>query len=241
MAYATAPGTVAEDGDGANSPFTVALADSMKQQGLTLEAVLKRTRLKVQEATNGSQLPFDSSAITGDFYFVPVVATETPPQTLLQPQTPLADPAQAAYLAAGDDADLLRVVATTFPNSIWGALAAERLKKTAVPEVAPPVTAQEEPKVEEPAAAAVEDTPPVVKAPVTTRKAVSKKPVAKVVAKPRVVKPSRQSLWSWCARPSQNPAPKPVIAVKLPRLRTQAICHAGAFAHVGPQSAGYRP
>ena len=65
VAYATAPGAVALDGegDGNNSPFTEALATNMSVPGLTLEEVFKQTRTKVRTTTNGAQVPFDSSAI----------------------------------------------------------------------------------------------------------------------------------------------------------------------------------
>jgi hypothetical protein len=167
VAYATAPGAVAADGEGANSPFTLALSESMMQPGLTLEGVLKMTRSKVQLATNGAQLPFDSSAITGDFYFmpkdVPQVATEpTPPAPVVQPDT-----AQQAYEAAGNDPDLLRVVVDRFGDTVWGALAREKLKKFSKPADAAPaeppqapkaeVKIQPEPEVEEPVSPSAPD------------------------------------------------------------------------------------
>jgi hypothetical protein len=152
VAYATSPGAVAVDGDSANSPFTLALSESMRQPGLTLEAVLKLTRSKVQTVTNGQQLPFDSSAITGEFYFVPVMA-QTPASTTEAPKLFQLDTAQEAYQAAGEDQDLLRIVADKFPGTIWADLALEKIKKMSpnkpVVETAPVVAAPsniEEPK-----------------------------------------------------------------------------------------------
>lgn len=71
IAYATAPGDVALDGDGTNSPYSSALADSLVMPGLTIEQVFKETRRKVLAATNDRQTPWESSSITGDFFFVP--------------------------------------------------------------------------------------------------------------------------------------------------------------------------
>ena len=243
VAYATAPGTVAEDGDGANSPFTVALADSIRQKGLTLEAVLKRTRLKVQEATNGSQLPFDSSAITGEFYFVPVVATETS----AQPEVPIADPAQAAFLAAGEDADMLGVVADTFKDSVWGALAREKLKKFAKPTAEAPAV---ESNVPAPAQTETDATPepqppveviapkvkPIVKKVETpaVRKIEKPKAVVKAVPKPRVVKqPKPKAVVTIVRKPKPAPAPKVIQAAKLPHcdsgfLSKGSLCRRGS-------------
>lgn len=182
LAYATAPGTVAADGDGQHSPFTLALADSMTQPGLTLEAVLKRTRSQVQTATNGAQLPFDSSAITGEFYFIPAVTIATP--TAPEPQKVFQlDTAQEAYQAAGDDPDLLKVVVDKFGDTVWAALAREKLRKLGKPVdvTVAPVLPKVEPVIkDEPVVDAEEstDTPPdAVVAPVTP----------KVVAKPKAV------------------------------------------------------
>ena len=243
VAYATSPGAVAEDGDNANSPFTLALAESMRQPGLTLEAVLKRTRQKVQEQTNGTQLPYDSSAITGEFYFVPVVATETP----AQPQVPLVDPAQAAFLAAGEDADMLRVVADSFRESVWGALAAEKLKKFAKPAAEVPAVETETPAqtlteteaAPDPQPPVEADAPkvkPIVKKAVapTVRKIEKPKAVVKAVPKPRVVKQSKPKPAAQIVRkPKPAPAPKVVQAAKLPRcdsgfLMRGSLCRRGS-------------
>ncbi len=69
IAYATAPGAVAKDGDGANSPYTLALADVLTTPGLKLEDVFKKTRQKVLVSTDDKQVPWETSSIVGDFYF----------------------------------------------------------------------------------------------------------------------------------------------------------------------------
>ena len=47
IAYSTAPGEVALDGDGANSPYATALADVIAKPGLKIEEVFKRVRERV--------------------------------------------------------------------------------------------------------------------------------------------------------------------------------------------------
>ena len=69
IAYATAPGAVAADGEGGNSPYTIALASMISLPDLKLEDVFKRTREKVLASTNEKQVPWETSSITGDFYF----------------------------------------------------------------------------------------------------------------------------------------------------------------------------
>ena len=71
VSYSTAPGTEAQDGDGANSPFTAALLIIAKEPGVPLEQALKRVRLAVNKATDGKQTPWESSSLTGDFFFFP--------------------------------------------------------------------------------------------------------------------------------------------------------------------------
>ena len=55
IAYATAPGDVADDGDGDNGLYTASLLDALKVPGLTAEEVFKRVRASVDEQTNGQQ------------------------------------------------------------------------------------------------------------------------------------------------------------------------------------------
>lgn len=71
IAYATSPGDVAADGAGDNSPYTAALIKSMQVPGLTIERVFKEVRLEVHELTKETQTPWESSSLTGDFYFLP--------------------------------------------------------------------------------------------------------------------------------------------------------------------------
>jgi uncharacterized caspase-like protein len=71
IAFATAPGALAADGGGRNGIFTECLLTNLKIPGLKIEDVMKRTRIGVAHATNNKQLPWDSSSLMGDFYFVP--------------------------------------------------------------------------------------------------------------------------------------------------------------------------
>jgi hypothetical protein len=71
IAYSTAPGMLAADGSGANSLFTASLAENLSKQGLSIEEVFKNTRREVAERTNNKQIPWTSSSLIGDFYFLP--------------------------------------------------------------------------------------------------------------------------------------------------------------------------
>jgi uncharacterized caspase-like protein len=69
IAYSTQPGNVAVDGTGRNSPFTAALAKYMRASDHNLTSVMIDVRKDVLAATGGKQVPWDHSALTGEFYF----------------------------------------------------------------------------------------------------------------------------------------------------------------------------
>ncbi|HEY4249937.1 MAG TPA: caspase family protein [Roseomonas sp.] len=69
VTFATAPGTVAEDGRGRNSPFTGALLKHIETPGLEIRQLLAEVRREVREATRGRQVPWENSALEGSFYF----------------------------------------------------------------------------------------------------------------------------------------------------------------------------
>src|SRR5258708_26808422 len=69
IAYSTAPGAVAADGTGRNSPYTEALTHAMREMHDPVEQVFKHVRVGVMTATSGKQVPWESSSLTGDFYF----------------------------------------------------------------------------------------------------------------------------------------------------------------------------
>ncbi len=77
IAFAAAPGEVAQDGVGSNSPYAAALAQAIREPGLTVERVFKKVRIGVREQTGGEQTPWEESSLVGDFYFVPPL-TSTP-------------------------------------------------------------------------------------------------------------------------------------------------------------------
>lgn len=71
VAYATAPGKIAQDGAGRHGPYARALAKHLPTPGLAVEQLFKRVRIEVMRSTRESQIPWESSSLTGDFYFAP--------------------------------------------------------------------------------------------------------------------------------------------------------------------------
>ncbi|HEX9140093.1 MAG TPA: caspase family protein [Steroidobacteraceae bacterium] len=99
IAYSTAPGEVAQDGNGRDSPYTEALSAAMRNQHEPIEQVFKHVRIAVMGNTAGKQVPWESSSLTGDFYFT----------------TPAITPAAIVPAAAPTVASLTRPAPVTAP------------------------------------------------------------------------------------------------------------------------------
>jgi tetratricopeptide (TPR) repeat protein len=68
IAFATAPGKVALDGEGANSPFSAALSRHIGTPGLEVQQMLTRVRAEVVAATKSQQVPWSNSSLLGEVY-----------------------------------------------------------------------------------------------------------------------------------------------------------------------------
>ena len=77
VAYGTAPGAFALDTPktiediGNHAPFTHALLENMKVEGLEMAELMRRVTRRVRELTEDEQQPWLSSSYTEAFYFVP--------------------------------------------------------------------------------------------------------------------------------------------------------------------------
>jgi uncharacterized caspase-like protein len=68
IAFATAPGKVALDGQGDNSPFSAAVSRHIGTAGLEVQQMLTRVRAEVVAATGGKQVPWSNSSLLGEVY-----------------------------------------------------------------------------------------------------------------------------------------------------------------------------
>jgi formylglycine-generating enzyme required for sulfatase activity len=96
VAFATAPGDVAADGAGKNGLYTSHLLRNLRTPGLTIENVLKHTRIGVaaDSAKLGKrQTPWESSSLMGDFFFAGPGSDQAAPALLV--------PGQQLALGAG--------------------------------------------------------------------------------------------------------------------------------------------
>jgi hypothetical protein len=89
IVYATAPGKTAQDGGDRNGVFSAALLKHVADPGLDVELMFRSVRDEVIAATDGAQVPWTNSSISGKgFVFVP------------KKDEPAAVPAKAAAPAA---------------------------------------------------------------------------------------------------------------------------------------------
>lgn len=76
IAYATAPGDVAADGRGRNSPFTAALKRHIGEPGKEINQVVNLVRRTVAEA-HPTQRPWHTSSLHDDFFFTSATPSDT--------------------------------------------------------------------------------------------------------------------------------------------------------------------
>ena len=119
IAYATAPGRVAADGggNGRNGIYTGFLLRYMRAPGLKVEEALKRVRADVVRATADKQVPWESSSLIGDFYFMPpqgqtLSANALPVQALAELPQPVkhVQPANTAQPELGAESEDLYII-----------------------------------------------------------------------------------------------------------------------------------
>jgi len=170
IAYSTAPGSVAADGTGSNSPYTKALAKTIVQPGVGIEEAFREVRASTMQATENKQIPWDSSSLTAPFYFNQAAASQTAPANPTSQKS-----ATTAYSVENDkavwdgikdskDAGDYRAYMAQYPNGLFVNIAKSRLaqlgegvtRSETTP--APPPAAQ---PTQVPAAAPVTDTPTV--------------------------------------------------------------------------------
>lgn len=133
IAFATQPDNVAQDGDGRNSPFTGALLANMEKPGISLSDLMIEVRNEVMRQTNGKQVPWEHSSLTGRFSFkVEGTVTITPQANPSRPAAPISDPRAVelgvwnAIRESGDVAVFRRFL-NDYPDSVFGSLVRDRI------------------------------------------------------------------------------------------------------------------
>ena len=87
LAFSTSPGKVAVDSVGSNGLYTENLVREFGVQGVRLEDAFKRARLSVRMASNGAQIPWESTLLEENVFVFPtekVKLTEAQQDQLLE-------------------------------------------------------------------------------------------------------------------------------------------------------------
>jgi uncharacterized caspase-like protein len=135
IAFATQPDNVAQDGDGRNSPFTGALLANIDTPGLSLSDLMIEVRNAVMQQTNGKQVPWDSSSLTGRFSFKIEGTVTIAPQTgQPQPSAPVSDTRTIELnvwnaIQNTSDSSILEKFLKDFPNGVFAGAAKEKLAR----------------------------------------------------------------------------------------------------------------
>ena len=221
IAFATAPGTVADDGRGANSPFTEALLKRIETPGVELRQMFSEVRRDVREVTSGRQVPWEQSAMEGAFYMKPasppaaaVAASPAPGPGTATLQAPAAEMVfWDSVRTSTDPADFQSYLAR-FPRGTFADLARNRLARLNSAVLAPPAAAPTAVPLAVPLAA-LPASPPVVP-PAAPKPDASVQPVRPAAAPdPIAAGPPKQEAM---ARPAQPFAVRPTPGPEAPKL-----------------------
>jgi len=91
IAYATSPGKTAEDGDGNNGTYTKYFLKALQIPNIPIEVTFRRVREGVDKETRGTQTPWESSSIVGDFIINPSSSDEKSIHTKIPANTDTAE------------------------------------------------------------------------------------------------------------------------------------------------------
>jgi uncharacterized caspase-like protein len=140
VAYAARDGTLAADGDGRHSPFTIALLRHIETPGLEINFLFRNVRDDVMRATNRAQQPYVYGSLSRDAIFLKPGG----PGTAQPPAVGAAEFELAYWNSIKDSVNVVEFESylKAYPNGAFAALARLRiaeLRKKASPE--PPVAA----------------------------------------------------------------------------------------------------
>ncbi len=135
LAFATAPGQVALDGQGGHSPFTKALLDNLGAANEEISVALTKVRAEVADLTKKKQSPWASTNLTGLFYMnktatAETIANDAGPQPAAASTAKSGDPVEMEFWRTVKDSykpEELNAYLTRYPNGSFSPIARARL------------------------------------------------------------------------------------------------------------------
>jgi len=140
IAFSTAPGQTALDGEGSLSPFAEALLKNLGEPGLEVRLAMTKVRADVERTTGSKQTPWESTNLTGFYYFKPPVISPAQSVSIVTPDNGSTSANTSAELdleywrSVKDSTDpiLLQSYITKFPNGVYRALAESRVRSLTI-------------------------------------------------------------------------------------------------------------
>ena len=133
IAYSAKAGSTAADGDGKNSPFTVALSKHLTTPGLDVRRAFGFVRDEVLKTTSNRQEPFVYGSLGGeDVPLVPAPARAAPAASAPSPQAEARRDYELALQIGNKDA--LSAFIAQYPDGFYASLAKIQLTKFAAEE-----------------------------------------------------------------------------------------------------------
>jgi hypothetical protein len=161
IAFATAPGQVALDGEGGNSPFTRALLDNLGEANAEISVALTKVRAQVADLTKKKQSPWASTNLTGLFYMNQTAAVAATTRTDAAPErVATADP--GASLSGGNAVEMefwrsvkdsnrpeeLNAYVVRYPDGMFSSIARARIAALNDPKTLASRSASSEPVID---------------------------------------------------------------------------------------------
>jgi uncharacterized caspase-like protein len=112
IAFNAAPDTVAPEAEEAYGPYAKALAEMIREGNLTPAKMFDRIRLRVNESTNGAQVPWDASNIETKFKFFE--RTSSAPSRADSPEHTASMRSQSMRSLGAHDAYMIALMRDTF-------------------------------------------------------------------------------------------------------------------------------
>lgn len=145
LAYATAPGNTADDGEGSNGLYTSYLLQELAKPVSRIEDVFKRVRLQVRQKSRGQQIPWESTSLEEDFVFNdgrgPGATTPIAPLPKPKPeerdQLFLREKVEWDRIKQSRNPDDFYAFLQTYPNGMVSEAAQSRLDQLSKPQITP--------------------------------------------------------------------------------------------------------
>lgn len=126
ISYATQPGNVALDGEGVNSPFTTSLLKHIETPGEDIAVILRRVRSEVIRNTDGKQVPWGNSSLTGKVILNPVEQPANEPEPEPETRSPSSPELELSYwesIKDAEDKSFFEAYLQQFPGGTFANLA----------------------------------------------------------------------------------------------------------------------